>query len=550
MDVRAREFHGDRMWSWRWVKAALDFAAANGLNALVFHKNDLLDLLALPERYFSVDDVWRRWPVRYHNIDNNRQYIRSVARYAHDRGIRFFAEVKEISFHDSLLAQRPELWVNGGIDTATPFWWEFLEAKVSEVVEAVPEIDGIIVSPGTRESRVSISTTQTSTKPGLSAADWYEALIGAMYRPLARAGKVLAVRDFTYTQAEQSVVLDAVSRVSDQIVISLKNTPHDYYPTFPNNARIGHVGRNPQWIEFDTWGQFFGLGVFPAIVLDDMRERFAYARKQGAIGVMARTDWEVISDNQVLDTLNLPNLMGFTKLASGSDIDVSDVVGQFLGHSFATALGGGVEIGPFSLDGAPRTKAALARALNRSWEMMSKAVFVLRHVFHEDCMFPDTLKKAYMMLVEVHGIADWAPEMAGALDLTPEKLHEIFAEKDEAVALAREMSEEIAGATAAEQTAAAEELRETYDLQLWYAEGFRACARACFAAKWALTTPEDADRQKSARSEIDALEQYRLALVDRLSGTRYCHLVYWLLDTHRLESLHEDLERSLGAFQL
>ena len=106
-DVRAVEMHGDRMWSWRWAKRAIDFAAAHRMNVLVFHQNDIIDLLTFPHRYFTVDEIWARWPVRYHNIDNNRQYLRTIMKYAGDRGVQLFLEVKEISFHDSILRRRP-----------------------------------------------------------------------------------------------------------------------------------------------------------------------------------------------------------------------------------------------------------------------------------------------------------------------------------------------------------------------------------------------------------------------------------------------------------
>jgi hypothetical protein len=78
--------------------------------------------------------------------------------------------------------------------------------------------------------------------------------------------------------------------VSERIVISLKNTPHDFYPTFPDNARIGDVGNHPQWVEFDTWGQFFGLGVVPSIILDDLSQRFRHSAKSGVSGVIALLD--------------------------------------------------------------------------------------------------------------------------------------------------------------------------------------------------------------------------------------------------------------------
>jgi len=62
---------------------------------LVLHRNDLLDMLVFPARYFGVEQIWARWPVRYHNIDNNRQYLRTILRYAGDSGMRVFLQVKK-----------------------------------------------------------------------------------------------------------------------------------------------------------------------------------------------------------------------------------------------------------------------------------------------------------------------------------------------------------------------------------------------------------------------------------------------------------------------
>ena len=158
------------------------------------------------------------------------------------------------------------------------------------------------------------------------------------------------MRDFSYTRANQGAVLRAAGRVSDAIVISLKNTPHDYYPTFPDNPSIGHVGAHPQWAEFDTWGQFFGLGIFPAIVLDDMRKRFAHCAANGVSGVVARTDWEVIADGSVFDTLNLANLSGFGRLAQDPTV--------------ATAGSGGGR--SLRCRSPPRSAAASTRTASRS----------------------------------------------------------------------------------------------------------------------------------------------------------------------------------------
>ena len=60
---RGLEIHSSRMWQQAAVDGALEVMTATGLNALVFHQNDLIDWLVLPSRYFSDDLMWKRWPV-------------------------------------------------------------------------------------------------------------------------------------------------------------------------------------------------------------------------------------------------------------------------------------------------------------------------------------------------------------------------------------------------------------------------------------------------------------------------------------------------------
>ena len=68
---------------------------------------------------------------------------------------------------------------------------------------------------------------------------------------------------------------------------------------FPDNPAIGNCGKLNQWVEYDTWGQFFGLGVFPCSVAEDMSGRMKRYLERGATGVMLRTDWENMTQSSV-----------------------------------------------------------------------------------------------------------------------------------------------------------------------------------------------------------------------------------------------------------
>ena len=141
---------------------------------------------------------------------------------------------------------------------------------------------------------------------------WYRELITAMFKPLDRAGMRLIVRDFSYTADHQYAMVDAAKDVSEKIVMALKKTPHDYYPTFPDNPTVGNCGNLTQWIEFDTWGQYFGLGILPCSVAEDMKGRMKRYLEKGASGIMLRTDWERLYQGS---TFNLSLIHIFLSIA-------------------------------------------------------------------------------------------------------------------------------------------------------------------------------------------------------------------------------------------
>ncbi len=134
------------------------------------------------------------------------------------------------------------------------------------------------------------------------------------------AGKRLAVRDFAYKPKDHVPLLSAVDAMPDDVIFCIKATPHDFYPTFPDNPAFVPRAR-PKWIEYDTIGQVFGWGVFPCLVLDNLRARLAHVAAQGASGVSFRVEWERINDFWSLDTLNAINAIGGATIVRGEVAD-------------------------------------------------------------------------------------------------------------------------------------------------------------------------------------------------------------------------------------
>ena len=238
---------------------AFDFILKHDMNALVLHENALVDEIIFPDRYFSNEILWKNWPVRRQGLLYRRDYMQKVAREAKRRNIQLFFETKEIYFDMTLLELQPQVRnADGSICPSHPFWKEFLRTKMEELVERIPELSGLIVSLGTQESLVSFAANrchcercQTSNE-----LDFYISMLEAIYEPLKKHGKILMARDFSSNAARQDMLIKACEHVSEDIVVSLKIQPHDYWPTFPTNPRIGQTGKLRNYIEFDVWGSF------------------------------------------------------------------------------------------------------------------------------------------------------------------------------------------------------------------------------------------------------------------------------------------------------
>lgn len=549
IEIRGLEFHNPRMWRWASVERALDLMEPLGLNALIFHQNDLIDQLVSPRAFFDNELMWKRWPVRLHTIDNNRHYIRKVIQAAQKRGIGFYLEVKEIYYPEGLLDIFPQLRkADGAVCATDPFWWEFLDAKVRELLEAIPDLAGIVVSPATRESKVSISTT-TCTCPNCRKAEplqWYYKLLDTMYRPLAEKGKKLILRDFSYTASDQNTAIDAASLCSKEIIIALKNTPHDFYPTFPDNPRIGQTNGHPQWVEFDTWGQFFGVGFFPCSVIEDMQERLKYSCQNGVTGVWFRTDWEGMTDACSFNSFNLLNLFGGALLARNPELDLDEVYRAWAAHGLLSSLKLESNMEQPSVPTAADAWRKLKAFMTASWSVMEKSVFVRGHVFHEDMMFPISLKFAFDMMTRIHGRDDWEPGASKRIEPTDDNLKVVFAEKDLALQEVQKLPELLQVETLGLPAAVVAETQEMLDLYQHYVRGFNYVAKVCFLAKKALTTGRSEDRQ-AAEEFLRILDDYRRETERRLTGTTYPHYVYWLFDVERLEMLITDIRQQLTA---
>lgn len=559
--VRALEIHSRYAWDFDWVRRALDFIAAQGMTALVLHRNDIVDRIVWPARYFGGTGLYRNIFERYRDIYrvlyrytptrrsgpyHRRDYLRRVIELAGRRGIEVYFQNKELFFHEIFLELRPELAKGGALCPNEPFWWEFLEAKYTELFEELPRLAGIVTAPGTGESKASIAANRCRCPRCVSSPsrDWFVHLVGAMHRPIRRAGKTFVVRDFVFDKKSQDHLAATFEILPPDVIVSFKNTPHDYYPTFPDNPRLGRSGGHRQWVEFDCMAQYFGWGIGPAIMVEEYRRRLERARAAGAEGAIFRTDWESLDGHTAFHTPNVINAYAGAMLSKNLGTPASEIYDRWL-----------VDRGLLANEDAESRRAGsrwAERLFCRTWEVIRRALYMNGCVFNDSSTFPVGLEHAWWLAEEKNSLKDWDPSAADALVPTEENLKRILAEKDEALAILDDLAQALDEPPPHLSEAALADLRSRFDIFRRYIRGFRAAGRACILARYLTqgAPPSASFREEAARLFAVAQAELRDLVAEYAefaAATDHRYPVYLLLSPERLRTLADDLARAVGG---
>ena len=396
-----------------------------------------------------------------------------------EAGVDIYFDNKELWFSDFVLKYKKELMqADGTICPSNPFWYEeFLPYKYKELFLALPDLAGIICSIGTGEARLAISNTFAcgcERCKNLDPVEWYKNMIMAMYKPFKDAGKKLIIRDFIYTKAEQERFQKAFIDMPEEIILSLKNTPHDFYPTFPDNPLMGHVGSHPQITEYDVNGQFFGWGVQPSAMLSDIKRRLRYGKEHQVTGFLARTDWEGVQDWTCFDNLNMVNLYAIAAYAENENTSEEEIYLRWLQgeHMLDERLS------PGQLKTCVQT---VKEIMDETWPIVEKTNFVNGCLFSNDSCMHLTPEQFTFIGGTHHSLSEWDPEKKDALEMSVENIARIIEDKEEAHVKCEKLVDRVVAGNMGLTEDAYEKMKEHFEFMRWYVRGFRLTARGyCF----------------------------------------------------------------------
>jgi hypothetical protein len=562
---RVLEIHSVYAWDLGMVRRAMDFARENGMTAIALHRNDFVDKLVYPakyvggrrpEGYFTASEMYNDVYVNMYKNDplyrdmpcRSGVYFRRLLCEAEKRNLAVFIENKEISFPDYIELLHPELRKNGALCPCESFLFEYLEEKYFELFRLYPNIAGIITSLATSESKASFAVNHCTCDicKNTTEAWWYDKVVSAMYKPIKTAGARLILRDFVFDASAHAGISTALDRLPEDIAFSLKNTPHDYYPTFPNNARIGKTPGRNQWIEYDVFGQYYGLGVGVAIMNDDIRHRLDYAAKNNVEGILVRTCWEGLYGVSVFDTPNMINL--FSAAALSKDTSVSDdcIYDRWLRYRNFYALNA-VE------DEKQQALAAIIGVLAPAWDVLRRAAYMNECVFNDSTYYPSGMEHAFWLGEVKNSLQDWDASKKTAMSAdTVENIRLILLEKDRALELARELNENAKNLGTGLSKEAVVYLSDFMEAYLLYVRGYQFLGKGAILTRYFVTdgpsrAPEFcAEASRELTICLDGLDRMQAEFETLWRETdNYYFQAYFVLDPEKMMSVAKDFKMRL-----
>jgi hypothetical protein len=217
-----------------------------------------------------------------------QKQINELTTLAHQEGIKDVL-LWDHSFYG--LAYYPDQYKTGPegtIDLDNPDFWTWFRQDYREMLDMVPDIDGLVltfIETGARAEKQHSATMKTNGEKLAAVIDAVADIV------INERGLKLYVRTFAYNDAEYANTIGAIQHVKNKdIVVMMKETPHDFFLTHPNNRFVGTIPR-PTVVEFDAGNEFNGQGVIANTWPEHFVKRWNHHAKQpSVIGYAVRTD--------------------------------------------------------------------------------------------------------------------------------------------------------------------------------------------------------------------------------------------------------------------
>jgi hypothetical protein len=262
-----------------------------------------------------------------HVRDTARQGLaRRLTRKAHKEGIEEVVVWDHALYNLNCYPDEFKTGPDSTINLDNPEFWEWFREDYRDMLDRVPEIDGIVL---------------TFIETGAHVEDQYSEQMPTEQEKLARLvdevasvimdeyEKVLYIRTFIYTQEELDAILKCLNLIEHNgITVMMKEVPHDFFLTHSVNKHIKEINR-PVIIEFDGGHEYNGQGIVMNSFVDTALERWKYYLQQpNVVGYVARTDR--YGETTAIGRPHEVNLLAYHRAQQDSSITADSVCREFI----------------------------------------------------------------------------------------------------------------------------------------------------------------------------------------------------------------------------
>lgn len=266
-----------------------------------------------------------------HVRDSERlEKAKILTNYAHSQGIQevvlWDRSLYELDYYPNQFKTGPD----GTINLDETGFWEWLKNDYREMLDLAPNIQGLVLTFIETGARVE---NQYSAKLK-SNQEKLAAVVNAVASVvIAERGLNLYARTFSYTYEEYENIIGAIDLFEyPEIRLMMKETPHDFFLTHPNDFLAGTINR-PTIIEFDTGAEFNGQGIiantWPEYILDRWSD---FLNRDYIIGYAARTDR--YGDTRIIGRPSEINLYALKRYLEDRSLSADDIYDEFIALTY------------------------------------------------------------------------------------------------------------------------------------------------------------------------------------------------------------------------
>ncbi|MDR8393431.1 hypothetical protein NC796_19910 [Aliifodinibius sp. S!AR15-10] len=264
--------------------------------------------------------------LRHVRDKERRELAKTFTDAAHDAGIQ------EVVFWDHALHELdyyPDRFKTGPDSTLNldnPDFWTWFKNDYRDLLDMAPDIQGLIltfIETGARAEN-QYSEKMTTNQQKLAA------VVNAVAEVvIEERGLNLYTRTFSYTHEEYDNIVGAIELFKyPEIRLMMKETPHDFFLTHPNDFFAGTID-HPTIMEFDAAGEFNGQGIIANTWPEYILHRWSdFLQRDHVIGYVARTDR--YGDTRIIDRPSEINLWALKRYVEDQSLTADDIYREFI----------------------------------------------------------------------------------------------------------------------------------------------------------------------------------------------------------------------------